>query len=65
MKRRGGDFGEHLADMAASGYDITAPVPYRPRRPAQIKPEAADELADECAENLPVSPGSEGDSRAR
>jgi len=23
------DFGEHLADMAASGDDLSAPVPYR------------------------------------
>lgn len=62
---RGGDFGEHMADMAASGYDITAPVPYRPRRQAKIEPEAAEDLAEECAKNLPVSPGSEGASCAR
>lgn len=28
----GGDFGEHLADMAADGYDLDAPVPNRPVR---------------------------------
>lgn len=27
---RGGDFGEHLANVAASGGDITAPVPLFP-----------------------------------
>lgn len=45
----GRDFGEHLANLAADGEDVSAPVPYKRRIKGETRPdeEEHEENADE------------------
>lgn len=65
------DFGEHLADMAASGYDVSAPVPYRPARRFKLRLKMPplgreDDGATPYYENLkPTTPAEREDLQAQ
>lgn len=59
----GDDFGEHLADMAADGYDVAAPVPYRPVRAARFSTITGDDFVQRMDIDEPVPASDLADMR--